>query len=64
MKQITKRKLTLKKVTICKLDNFEMRVAMAGICPPLSLYKEATCPNSGCPTTLVDPTKAESTVGC
>jgi len=64
MRTNIKKKLELNKVTISQLDNIELALALAGYCPPTSLNHEGTCPDSGCPTTLVDPSKAESTAGC
>ena len=64
MRKTIKKKLELNKVTISKLDNIELGLALAGFCPPVSLNHEDTCVASNCPTTLIDPGKNESTAGC
>jgi len=50
-------KLTLTKVTVCKLDNSEMNDVLAGIlpCPPHSFNLGVVCPSDTSGETIVTP---------
>jgi len=65
MRTNIKKKLELNKITICKLDNIELGLALAGYCPPLSEGEQESCADFfDCVTILGDITKGESTAGC
>lgn len=65
MRKLVKRKLELNKVTICKLDNYEMTLALAGYCPPVSEDDKMSCAElRDCASIITSITKGESTEGC
>lgn len=59
-------RLELNKVTICKLDNLGMQIALAGNCPPpTSPGGDESCDfENGCSNVECDPDAGISTAPC